>query len=56
MTVAYPHKLRNRLSARDILQRVVGDREIHLGTLNRYRYNEQRSCFKSSEYLADIYV
>jgi hypothetical protein len=44
MTVAYPHKLRNNLSARDILQRVVRDREIHLITLNRYRYNEQRSC------------
>jgi hypothetical protein len=44
MTVAYPHKLRNNLSARDILQRVVSDREIHLITLNRYRYNEQRSC------------
>jgi hypothetical protein len=44
MTVAYPHKLRNNLSARDILQRVVRDREIHLMTLNRYRYNEQRSC------------
>ncbi|AUC60957.1 hypothetical protein AA637_07210 [Cyanobacterium sp. HL-69] len=44
MTVAYPRKLRNKMSARDILTRVVGDRQIHLITLNRYRYNEQRSC------------
>jgi hypothetical protein len=40
MTVAYPHKLHNKLSARDILKRVVSEREIHLVTLNRYRYNE----------------
>jgi rubrerythrin len=26
------------------MTRVVSDREIHLITLNRYRYNEQRSC------------
>ncbi|MFE4108030.1 ferritin-like domain-containing protein [Almyronema epifaneia] len=44
MTVVYPRKLQNALSARDILSRVVSDREIHLITLNRYRYNEQRSC------------
>ncbi len=44
MTVAYPRKFNNSLSARDILKRVVSDREIHLVTLNRYRYNEQRSC------------
>jgi hypothetical protein len=44
MTVAYPRKFQNALSARDILSRVVGDREIHLITLNRYRYSEQRSC------------
>ncbi|WP_346291857.1 ferritin-like domain-containing protein [Sphaerothrix gracilis] len=44
MTVAYPRKLQNALSARDILNRVVSDREIHLITINRYRYNEQRSC------------
>lgn len=44
MTVAYPRKLRNSLSAREIMTRVVSDREIHLITLNRYRYNEQRSC------------
>jgi rubrerythrin len=44
MTVAYPKKLNNSLSARDILKQVVRDREIHLVTLNRYRYNEQHSC------------
>jgi hypothetical protein len=44
MTVAYPRKLNNRLSARDILPFVITDREAHLITLNRYRYNEQRSC------------
>jgi rubrerythrin len=44
MTVAYPKKLNNSLTARDILKQVVRDREIHLVTLNRYRYNEQHSC------------
>jgi hypothetical protein len=44
MTVAYPRKLNNALSARDIMKQVVSDREIHLITLNRYRYSEQRSC------------
>jgi len=44
MTVAYPRKLKNSVSAREILQGVVSDREIHLITLNRYRYNEQHSC------------
>lgn len=44
MTVAYPRKLQNAFSARDVLQQVVRDREIHLITLNRYRYSEQRSC------------
>ena len=44
MTVAYPRKFLNFLSARDIMKRVVSDREVHLITLNRYRYNEQRSC------------
>lgn len=43
MTVAYPRKT-NGMSARDIMRQVVRDREIHLITLNRYRYNEQRSC------------
>lgn len=44
MTVVYPRKFQNTLSARDILKQVVSDREIHLITLNRYRYSEQRSC------------
>ncbi|MEG4213499.1 ferritin-like domain-containing protein [Microcoleus sp. S13_B4] len=44
MTVAYPRKLRNAMGAREILANVVQDREIHLITLNRYRYSEQRSC------------
>jgi hypothetical protein len=44
MTVVYPRKFQNTLSARDILKQVVGDRQIHLITLNRYRHSEQRSC------------
>jgi rubrerythrin len=44
MTVAYPRKLNNAIGARDIMKQVVRDREIHLITLNRYRYSEQRSC------------
>ncbi|MBW4580388.1 MAG: ferritin-like domain-containing protein [Tildeniella nuda ZEHNDER 1965/U140] len=44
MTVAYPRKLSKTLGAREILNQVVRDREIHLITLNRYRYSEQRSC------------
>jgi hypothetical protein len=44
MSVAYPRKFKNSMSARDIMQRVVREREAHLVTLNRYRYNEQRSC------------
>ncbi|NJR61921.1 MAG: ferritin-like domain-containing protein [Cyanobacteria bacterium CRU_2_1] len=44
MTVVYPRKLQNALGARDIMRQVIRDREIHLVTLNRYRYNEQRSC------------
>ncbi len=44
MTVAYPRKLNNTLGAREIMKQVVRDREIHLITLNRYRYSEQRSC------------
>lgn len=43
MTVAYPRKFHN-ISARAILAQVVRDREAHLITLNRYRFNEQRSC------------
>jgi rubrerythrin len=44
MTVAYPRKFKESLGAREILRQVVSDREIHLITLNRYRYSEQRSC------------
>lgn len=44
MTVIYPRKFQNAMSARDILKRVVSDREVHLIVLNRYRYSEQRSC------------
>ncbi|QIR40753.1 ferritin-like domain-containing protein [Tolypothrix sp. PCC 7910] len=44
MTVIYPRKFQNAISARDILKQVVRDRELHLITLNRYRYSEQRSC------------
>jgi rubrerythrin len=44
MSVVYPRKFQNSLGARDILKNVVSDRTIHLITLNRYRYSEQRSC------------
>ena len=44
MKVAYPRQFNNAMSACDILKQVVEEREIHLITLNRYRYNEQRSC------------
>jgi hypothetical protein len=44
MTVAYPRKLRGELNARDILSQVVRQPEIHMITLNRYRFSEQRSC------------
>jgi hypothetical protein len=54
MTVAYPRKFRNNLSARDILQQVVSEREIHLVTLNRYRYNEQRSCKDLTELIEQL--
>jgi rubrerythrin len=54
MTVAYPRKFNNSLSARDILKRVVSDREIHLVTLNRYRYNEQRSCKDLTELIEQL--
>lgn len=54
MTVAYPRKFNNSLSARDILSRVISDREIHLITLNRYRYNEQRSCKDLTEVIEQL--
>lgn len=44
MPVAYPRKLNKTFGAREILAQVVRDRELHLMTLNRYRYSEQRSC------------
>lgn len=44
MTVAYPRKFNNTLTARNIMKQVVRDREIHLITLNRYRFSEQRAC------------
>lgn len=44
MTVVYPRKFQNGMGAREIMKQVVSDREIHLITLNRYRYSEQRSC------------
>lgn len=49
MAVIYPRKFRNALSARDILKQVVSDRQLHLITLNRYRYNEQHSCKELTE-------
>jgi hypothetical protein len=54
MTVVYPRKFNNNMSARDILKRVVGEREIHLITLNRYRYNEQRSCKDLTELIEKL--
>ncbi|NJK33862.1 MAG: ferritin-like domain-containing protein [Oscillatoriales cyanobacterium SM2_2_1] len=44
MTVAYPRKFRNQLSAQAILNQVVRQWDIHMVTLNRYRFSEQRSC------------
>ncbi|OCQ88852.1 DUF455 domain-containing protein [Nostoc sp. MBR 210] len=54
MTVTYPRKFQDNLGARDILKRVVGDRELHLITLNRYRYNEQRSCKDLTELIEKL--
>jgi rubrerythrin len=54
MTVVYPRKLQNALSAREVLQQVVRDREIHLLTLNRYRYSEQRSCKDLTEVIEQL--
>jgi rubrerythrin len=44
MTVAHPRRFRNQLTAQAILDQVVRTPEIHMVTLNRYRYSEQRSC------------
>ncbi|WP_019502316.1 ferritin-like domain-containing protein [Pseudanabaena sp. PCC 6802] len=54
MTVAYPRKLRNQLSALDILSQVVKQREVHMVTLNRYRFNEQRSCKDLTELIEQL--
>ncbi|MFN6570690.1 ferritin-like domain-containing protein [Dendronalium sp. ChiSLP03b] len=54
MAVIYPRKFQNALSARDILQRTVSDRELHLITLNRYRYSEQRSCKDLTEVIEQL--
>ncbi|MBD2384300.1 ferritin-like domain-containing protein [Cylindrospermum sp. FACHB-282] len=54
MTVVYPRKFRNSLGARDLLKNIVGDRTIHLITLNRYRYSEQRSCKDLTEVLEQL--
>jgi hypothetical protein len=54
MTVAYPRKFKNAMSARDIMKRVIEDREIHLVTINRYRYNEQRSCKDLTELIEKL--
>jgi Protein of unknown function (DUF455) len=54
MTVAYPRKFQNALSARDIMKQVVHEREIHLVTLNRYRYSEQRSCKDLTDVIEQI--
>ncbi len=54
MTVVYPRKLRNSLSARDIMKQVIPDREIHLITLNRYRYSEQHSCKELTDVIEQL--
>lgn len=54
MTVAYPRKFQNSLSARDVMKPVVRDREIHLITLNRYRYSEQRSCKDLTDLIEEL--
>lgn len=45
MTVAYPRKVQGKYGVRDAMPIVVRDRDLHLQTLNNYRYNEQRSCY-----------
>jgi len=55
MTVAYPRKPKNSISTRKLLrQLVVNNREIHLATLNRYRYNEQHSCKDLTEVIESL--
>jgi hypothetical protein len=53
MTVAYPRKFK-AFGAREILSQVVRDRELHLITLNRYRYSEQRSCKDLTEVIEKL--
>ncbi len=54
MAVTYPRKFLNALSARDVMKQVVQDQEIHYITLNRYRYNEQRSCKDITELIESL--
>jgi hypothetical protein len=54
MAVTYPRKFLNALSARDVMKQVVQDQEIHYITLNRYRYNEQRSCKDLTELIETL--
>lgn len=54
MAVTYPKKFLNTLSARDVMKQVVNDAEIHYITLNRYRYNEQRSCKDLTELIETL--
>jgi rubrerythrin len=54
MTVTYPKKLYGTISAQQMLDMVIKDREIHLITLNRYRYAEQRSCKDLTEVIEHL--
>ncbi len=55
MKVAYPRKFNNSMSARALLKQVVlNNRELHLETLNRYRYSEQRSCKDLTEVIENL--
>ena len=42
------------MDARYILKQVVQDRELHLITLNRYRYGEQRACKDLTEIIEKL--
>ncbi|WP_448379859.1 ferritin-like domain-containing protein [Gloeomargarita sp.] len=53
MTVAYPRKF-GEWDARAILAQVVQNREVHLITLNRYRFSEQRSCKDLTELVEQL--
>jgi len=57
MPVVYPRKLQSPLgamSARDVMKQVVRDRELHLLTVNRYRFSEQRSCKDLTELIEQL--